>query len=91
MLALRQIYKAVDSIFDTMTLISQDADDLTHDEFVTLLTELKAVQDMVVVRSEKPVIVHSEKPVIVRTEKSAIVRSENRSIPQAQGYDAHGA
>jgi len=36
-LHLRQIYKVVDSVFDTMTLISQDADDLTHNVFTKML------------------------------------------------------
>ena len=36
-LHLRQIYKVVDNVFDTMTLISQDADDLSHDVFTKML------------------------------------------------------
>jgi Ca2+-binding EF-hand superfamily protein len=50
LLDMRQIYKLVDSIFETMTLISQDADELTHDAFVTLLAEQRLVHDLVVVR-----------------------------------------
>jgi hypothetical protein len=49
LLALRQIYKVIDNIFDTMTLISQEADDLDHDSFVNHLMRESLVQGVVVV------------------------------------------
>jgi hypothetical protein len=53
-MALKQIYKMVDTIFETMTLISQEAEDLTHDEFVKGLTSQPAFQEVVRVRGERP-------------------------------------
>jgi hypothetical protein len=41
----RQIYKIVDSIYDTMSFISLDSDDLTHGEFVRLVKSNRIVQD----------------------------------------------
>jgi len=49
-LHLRGIYKVVDSIFDTMTLISQDDDDLSHADFVNALMKQPQVREVVATR-----------------------------------------
>ena len=47
LLHLRQIYKIVDSIFETMTIISQEASDLSHDEFTKRLMKKPTVTALV--------------------------------------------
>lgn len=71
----RHIYKVVDSIFETMTLISQDADDMTHAKFVTLLAEQKLVKNVFLVRNEKPKLTNH--PSVLRaTKKNLHTRPE---------------
>lgn len=43
----RQIYKLVDSIYDTITLISTDDDDITHEKFVSVLLDKPMVTSLV--------------------------------------------
>ena len=47
LLHLRQIYKLVDSIFETITLISQEASDLSHDEFTNRLMKEPMVTELI--------------------------------------------
>ena len=48
---MRQIYKVTDNVFDTLTIISQDDDDLSHDNFCRLLLQEQAVQELVFVKN----------------------------------------
>lgn len=73
----RQIYKLVDILFDTITLISQEAEALTHDEFVKKLTDQKAVQEVVCVRGETPKVLPNSSPLpIIR--RSALERLQEK-------------
>lgn len=47
LLQLRQIYKLVDSIFETITLIAQEASDLSHDEFIKRLLKEPMVTELI--------------------------------------------
>jgi hypothetical protein len=46
-LSLKQIYKIVDSVFDTMTLISQDSETMSHQECIQGLLQEPLIRNMV--------------------------------------------
>jgi Ca2+-binding EF-hand superfamily protein len=74
-LALRQIYKIVDTMFGNNSSTGvQEGEDLTHDQFVRLLTEQPCVQDVVRVKGKKKKSIHKQ-----QTETSSPIAASSSS------------
>jgi uncharacterized membrane protein YgcG len=76
---LRQIYKVVDDIFGTLSIISQEGPTLTHDEVVEALCKNTLVKQLVSGDRRKQVTFSSLQR--VRREDGSELSTDNSSLP----------
>lgn len=76
---LRQIYKIVDEVFGTMSIISQEGPTLMHEEVVEALSKSSLVRNLLVGDQKKQV---TFSPVYrVKREDGSVISTDTSSIP----------